>query len=206
MTDNFWMFMLTTVGISLSGVMLPGPLTAATIASGYRDRNAGLMIGIGHGIVEIPIVALVYFGFATYLSMPIVKQVTGVAGGLLLIVMGLLIFFTFKKPVEAVSRLTHTPLVTGIVMTGGNPYFLLWWATIGVALIAMAASFGLVGMLVFVVLHLACDIGWDQFLSVTVFKTKHLWTPHVQKVIFSICALILIGFGIYFGVSVFLSA
>ena len=206
MTDNFWMFIFSTVGISLSGVMLPGPLTAATIASGYSDRNAGLMIGIGHGIVELPIIALVYLGFANYLSMPIVKQVTGVAGGLLLITMGLMIFFTFKKPVQATSRLTHTPLVTGIIMTAGNPYFLLWWATIGVALIAMAASFGLAGILLFVVLHLACDIGWDQFLSVTVFKTKHLWTPHVQKVIFSICALILIGFGIYFGLSVFLSA
>jgi len=57
-----------------------------------------------------------------------------------------------------------------------------------------------------VILHLACDIGWDQFLSVTVYKTKHLWTPRVQKIIFSICALVLIGFGIYFGVSVFLSA
>lgn len=206
MTDNLWMFIFSTVGISLSGVMLPGPLTAATIASGYSDRNAGLMIGIGHGIVELPIIALVYLGFATYLSMPIVKQVTGVAGGLLLIAMGLMIFFTFKKPVQATSRLTHTPLVTGIIMTAGNPYFLMWWATIGVALISMAASFGLAGILLFVVLHLACDIGWDQFLSVTVFKTKHLWTPHVQKVIFSICALILIGFGIYFGLSVFLSA
>lgn len=206
MADNFWMFIFSTVGISLSGVMLPGPLTAATIASGYSDRNAGLMIGIGHGIVELPIIALVYLGFATYLSMPIVKQVTGVAGGLLLIVMGLMILFTFKKPVQATSRLTHAPLVTGIIMTAGNPYFLMWWATIGVALISMAASFGLAGILLFVVLHLACDIGWDQFLSVTVFKTKHLWTPHVQKVIFSICALILIGFGIYFGLSVFLSA
>lgn len=206
MTADFWLFILTTVGISLSGVMLPGPLTAATIASGYHNRDAGLMIGLGHGIIELPIVALVYFGFATYLSMPTVRQVTGVLGGLLLVVMGSLIFFTFKNPVETAGRLTHSPLVTGMVMTGGNPYFLLWWATIGVTLIAMATTFGLTGMLVFVVLHLACDIGWDQFLSVTVYKTKHLWTPRVQKIIFSICALVLIGFGIYFGVSVFLSA
>jgi threonine/homoserine/homoserine lactone efflux protein len=206
MTQSFWLFILSTVGISLSGVMLPGPLTAATIASGYRDKNAGLMIGIGHGIIEIPIIALVYFGFASYLSIPVVKQVTGVAGGLLLVVMGLLIFFTIKKPVEAAQKLTYSPLVTGMVMTGGNPYFLLWWATIGVALITSAITFGAMGMIVFVVLHLACDIGWDQFLSMTVFKTKHLWTPGVQKTIFSICALVLIGFGIYFGVSVFTSA
>jgi len=198
--------MISTVGISLSGVMLPGPLTAATIASGYRNKNAGLMIGIGHGIIEIPIIALVYFGFASYLSIPIVRQVTGVAGGLLLIVMGLLIFFTFKKPIDGTEKLSYTPLVTGMVMTGGNPYFLLWWATIGVALITTAVTFGLMGLVVFTVLHLACDIGWDQFLSVTVYKTKHLWTPKVQKIVFTICALVLMGFGIYFGVSVFLTA
>jgi len=206
MTQAFWLFIISTVGVSLSGVMLPGPLTAATIASGYRDKNAGLMIGIGHGIIEVPIIALVYFGFAEYLSIPIVKQVTGVAGGLLLIVMGLLIFFTFKKPIDGTTRLSYSPLVTGMVMTGGNPYFLLWWATVGVALITSAAVFGLFGLLVFVVLHLACDIGWDQFLSVTVFKTKHLWTPGVQKVVFSICALVFIVFGVYFGVSVFMAA
>lgn len=206
MTDNFWLFIVSIVGISLSGVMLPGPLTAATIASGYRNKNAGLMIGIGHGIIEIPIIALVYFGFAFYLNIPLVKQITGVAGGILLIVMGLLIFFTFKKPIDGSEKLYSSPLVTGMVMTGGNPYFLLWWATVGVALISSAMVFGLVGMLAFVVLHLACDIGWDQFLSMTVFKTKHLWTPSVQKIVFSICALVLIGFGIYFGVSVFLSA
>jgi threonine/homoserine/homoserine lactone efflux protein len=206
MTASFWLFILSTVGISLSGVMLPGPLTAATIASGYRDKNAGLMIGLGHGIIEIPIIALVYFGFANYLSIPIVRQTTGVAGGLLLVVMGLLIFFTFKKPIDGTEKLSYSPLVTGMVMTGGNPYFLLWWATIGVALITTAVTFGLFGLVVFTVLHLACDIGWDQFLSMTVFKTKHLWTPKVQKVVFSICAAVLVGFGIYFGVSVFLTA
>lgn len=200
------MFIVSTVGISLSGVMLPGPLTAATIANGYRDKNAGLMIGVGHGIIEIPIIALVYFGFASYLNIPMVKQITGIAGGLLLIIMGLLIFFTFRKPVGPAEKLPYSPLVTGIVLTGGNPYFLLWWATIGVALITTAVTFGIWGLVVFTILHLACDIGWDQFLTVTVYKTRHLWTPPVQKIVFSICALVLIGFGIYFGVSVFTSA
>jgi hypothetical protein len=54
------------------------------------------------------------------------------------------------------------------------------------------------------VVHLACDIGWDQVVSMTVFKTRHLWTVNVQRTIFGICAVVLIGFGIWFGVSVFL--
>jgi len=204
MAQNLWIFLLSAAGISLSGVMLPGPLTAATIAKGYDDRNAGAMIGVGHGIIEIPIIALIYFGFASYLNDPVVKTVTGLAGGALLIVMGLLIFFTFKKPVEGGAVMPYSPLVTGMVMTGGNPYIYLWWATIGVALITGAVTFGIMGLVLFTVVHLACDITWDQIVSMTVFRTRHLWTPKVQKIVFSICALVLIGFGLWYGSSVFI--
>ena len=204
MTQNLWLFLLSAAGISLSGVMLPGPLTAATIAKGYNDRNAGAIIGIGHGIVEIPIIALIYFGFAAYLADPVVKMVTGLAGGLMLVVMGLLIFFTFRKPVEGASVMPYSPLVTGMVMTGGNPYIFLWWATIGVALISGAVTFGIYGLVLFTIVHLACDIAWDQVVSMTVFRIRHLWTPKVQKIVFSICAVVLIGFGVLYGVSVFL--
>jgi len=204
MTQNLWLFLLSAAGISLSGVMLPGPLTAATIAKGYNDKNAGAMIGVGHGIVEIPIIALIYFGFAVYLADPVVKMATGLAGGLMLVVMGLLIFFTFRKPVEGSTILPYSSLVTGIVMTGGNPYFLLWWATIGVALITGAVAFGIYGLVLFTIVHLTCDIAWEQVVSTTVFRTRHLWTPVVQKTVFSICAAVLIAFGVLYGVSVFL--
>ncbi|MCX6007846.1 MAG: LysE family transporter [Chloroflexi bacterium] len=204
MSQNLWLFLISAVGISLTGVMLPGPLTAATIARGYNDKNAGVLIGLGHGVIELPIIALVYFGFASYLTIPVVKQITGVAGGLLLIVMGLIVFFTFNKPLTGSAAAPYGSLVTGIVMTGGNPYFFLWWATIGVALITGAVAFGIYGIVLFAIVHWSCDIVWLQILSMTVFKTRHLWTPGVQKVIFGICALVLIGFGLWFGISVFL--
>ena len=204
MTQNLWLFLLSAAGISLSGVMLPGPLTAATVAKGYNDKNAGAMIGIGHGIIEMPIIALIYFGFADYLADPLVKMITGLAGGLMLVAMGLLIFFTFRKPVEAASVIPYSPLVTGMVMTGGNPYIFLWWATIGVALISGAVTFGIYGLVLFTIVHLTCDIAWDQVVSVTVFRTRHLWTPGVQKIVFGICASVLIGFGVLYGVSGFL--
>ncbi len=204
MTQSLWLFLLSAAVVSLSGVMLPGPLTAATIARGYNDKNAGAMIGVGHAIVEVPIIALIYFGFAAFIADPLVKMVTGLAGGALLVVMGLLIFFTFRKPLEGSAALPYSSLVTGIVMTGGNPYFLLWWATIGVALVSGAVAFGIYGLVLFTIVHLACDIAWEQLVSMTVFRTRHLWTPGVQKTVFSICAAVLIGFGVLYGVSVFL--
>lgn len=201
MTQDLWLYLFSAAGISLTGVMLPGPLTAATIARGYNSSNAGALIGLGHAVIEIPIIALIYFGFASFLSNPTVRLVTGLAGGLMLVMMGLLIFFTFRRPLEGADSSHYGSVVTGIVMTGGNPYFFLWWATIGVSLVAGAVDFGFYALLLFTVVHLACDIGWEQVVSVTVFRTRHLWTPKVQRVVFGICALVLIGFGVWYGVS-----
>jgi len=68
MTTSLGLFLLSAAAISLSGVMLPGPLTAVTIAKGYRNQNAGSLIALGHAIIEIPLMALVYFGFAQLLT------------------------------------------------------------------------------------------------------------------------------------------
>ena len=204
METNFFLFLLYAVGISLSGVMLPGPLTAATIAKGYNHQNAGFMIGLGHAIIELPIILLIYFGFARFITAPEVKMIVGVLGGILLVVMGAMIVRTLGRNLSKAVDLPYNPLVTGIVMTGANPYFFLWWATIGLALIATAATFGITGLIVFVILHWLCDIGWEQVVSVTVFKTKYLWTEKVQKIVFGTCAAVLIGFGVWFCVSVFL--
>jgi threonine/homoserine/homoserine lactone efflux protein len=204
METNFFLFLLYAVGISLTGVMLPGPLTAATIAKGYTDRNAGFQIGLGHAVIELPIIALIYFGFASYIASPQVKMIVGVLGGLMLIFMGGMIVRNLGKRLSSTVNLPYNSLLTGMVMTGANPYFFLWWATIGVALIATAATFGLAGLIVFTLVHWLCDIGWEQFVSVTVFKTKHLWTARTQIIVFGVCAAILIGFGIWFCISVFL--
>jgi threonine/homoserine/homoserine lactone efflux protein len=204
LTASFGLFLLSAVGISLSGVMAPGPLTAATITKGYNDKYAGTFIALGHAIIEIPLMALIYFGFAHFLASPEVKKIIGLIGGLLLIFMGAMLFRTMNKSIrEAGGDLPSNSFTTGILLTGANPYFFLWWATIGIALIYGAAEFGIYGLIIFVIVHWLCDLFWEQLVSFTVFKTRHLWTPKVQKVVFGICALVLIGFGIWFAVSVF---
>ncbi|GAH55236.1 unnamed protein product, partial [marine sediment metagenome] len=62
METSLGLFLFSAVGISLTGVMLPGPLTAATIAKGYGDKNAGALIAVGHAVIEIPLIAAIYLG------------------------------------------------------------------------------------------------------------------------------------------------
>jgi len=202
MTTSLGLFLLSAAAISLSGVMMPGPLTAVTIAKGYRNQNAGSLIAVGHAVIELPLMALVYFGFSQFFTSPEAKTIIGLVGGLVLVIMGGLVFRDIRKATGEVADLPYNSLVAGIVMTGTNPYFFLWWATIGIALILGAANFGILGLILFAVVHWSCDLVWEQIVSMSVFRTKHLWTSRIQKIVFGICALVLIGFGVCFCVSV----
>ena len=203
MTASLGLFLLSAAGISLSGVMVPGPLIAATIAKGYREQNAGIFIALGHVVIELPLMALIYFGLAQFFASPEVKMVVGVAGGLMLIVMGFMVLRNIKKAQGEAAGLPYNSLITGIMMTGANPYFFLWWATIGIALIVTAAEFGIWGLVAFAVVHWSCDLVWEQSVSMSLFRTRHLWTQKVRRIVFGICALVLVGFGVWFCVSVF---
>jgi len=90
---------------------------------------------------------------------------------------------------------THTPLVAGILLSVGNPYFLVWWATVGAALVARSLEFGVAGFLAFALAHWTCDLLWDTLLSALSFKGGRLLGPRFQKGVFGVCGTGLILFG-----------
>jgi threonine/homoserine/homoserine lactone efflux protein len=201
---NFYLFLISAVSISLSGVMAPGPMFAVTIAKGSRDKTAGFLISLGHGIVEFPLMFLVYFGFAAFLSSNIAHKTIGFAGGLILIYMGARLLKTHKKDSVQPSPSRHSSIVSGILATGANPYFLLWWATIGAALVVNASAFGLIGFSIFAVTHWMCDLLWNTLVSLAVFKSRRFWTNKVQSAVFIFCFAVLTAFGAFFIVSAIL--
>jgi len=216
METSLGLFLLLAAVISLTGVMLPGPMTAATIAKGYSNKHAGVWIAMGHAIVEIPLIAAIYLGFGHLINLPYVVKVIHIAGGLTLIYLGFRMFRTAgNMPTSQVSGLPSSSLVTGIVLTGANPGFYMWWVFVGTNLIVGnvsvgnitiggAATFGLSGVVSFALAHWCCDLAWSEFLSVSTFKSRRWWTQKVQKIVFSVCALILVGFGVWFCLSAFL--
>jgi threonine/homoserine/homoserine lactone efflux protein len=197
-------FLLIAAGISLTGVMLPGPLTAATIAKGYSDKHAGAWIAAGHAVIEIPLIAAIYFGLGHFISSPQVEKGIYLVGGLMLLYLGFRMFRATRGALGAVGGLPASALVTGIVITGTNPGFYAWWAILGTVLVVGAAKFGAAGVVLFTVVHLLCDLGWSEFLSVSTFKSRRWWTQKVKRIVFSVCALILAGFGVWFCLSAFL--
>lgn len=203
MERSLGLFLLSVVGISLTGVMMPGPVTAATIAKGYSDGNDGALIAVGHAVIEIPLIAAIYLGFGHFFSSPQVVKVIYIVGGLMLFYLGFHMFRTAGNAVNEIGGLPTSSLVTGIVITGTNPAFYAWWMTIGMALIVSATDFGLSGIVLLALVHWPCDLAWYEFLSVGTFKSKKWWTQKVQEIVFSACASILISFGIWFCIRAF---
>ncbi|MEM2891339.1 MAG: LysE family transporter [Thermoplasmata archaeon] len=199
LVDNIWVFFGLTVVISLSGVMTPGPVFAATIAKGFGDKTAGVKIALGHGLVEFPLMALIVLSLGYFFQDPVVRMGIGLVGGALLIFLGAsMILSTRTAAAEGQEMLPYGSVVTGAITTSANPYFFFWWATVGLFLIMNAQQFGALVVVVFAVVHWSCDLAWYSLTAFTVFRTRHLWTPLVQKVVFVACGLVMVVFGAYF--------
>ena len=59
-TDPY-VFFASVALISMSGVLMPGPLFAVTIEKAAKSKTAGALIAVGHGIVEFPLMFLIFF-------------------------------------------------------------------------------------------------------------------------------------------------
>jgi len=192
-------FLLQAVAISLSGVMAPGPMTAVTLAAGARSRHAGALVALGHAVVEMPLILLLAAGIGEFLKSPAARLGIGLAGGAVLILFGvqLLVGLRGGSPPAAAEPHRH-PLLTGIVLTGANPYFLVWWATVGLALATQALQWGALALVAFAVVHWLCDLVWLEILSLLGFKGSAAFGPRAQRAVSAACALVLLGFGAKF--------
>lgn len=178
---------------------MPGPVFAATVAKGYKDEKAGVKIALGHGLVEFPLMALIVLSLGFVFEDERVTMAIGLVGGALLVFLGVSMFRARKSATETGKELfPYNAFAAGAITTTASPYFFLWWATVGALMIYTAQEFGAIVVLVFAVVHWSCDLAWYSFTAFAVFRTKHLWTPLVQEIVFGACGLLMIVFGIYF--------
>ncbi|UCD49564.1 MAG: LysE family transporter [Phycisphaerales bacterium] len=192
-------FLVKTILISLSGVMAPGAVTAAAVAHGARRRWAGTLMAVGHGIVEIPLIFLIMFGLGILFQADGFKIAVCVLGGAFLVWMGL----GMVRQVGAANTVsgqagTTGPLMTGLILSISNPYFLLWWASVGLNLTLEARDLGWMAFLLFALTHWLCDLVWLTILSFGSFHGTSILGPRGQGIVLQICGVALIAFGVHF--------
>lgn len=198
--QDLFQFGIAVVIISASGVMSPGPLFVATIANGIRQgAMAGLKIAFGHTLVELPLVALIGFGVLSLDAMPQFRVLAGILGALSIFgFAGLQIISILKKdPRQHKSK--YGSLLTGILLTGLNPFFLIWWFTIGFKLISDALLlWSMWGILIMFGLHIWMDYAWLVLVSFLSSRGKVFLSNKRYKIGMIGINSILIYFGIVF--------
>lgn len=179
--------------------MQPGPVTATAIKMGISNRWAGTLLAIGHGIIEFPLMIVIILGMGEYFRNEKFQIVIGLAGGFFLIVMAIQTFLSLESKLDNQSKaITGQPVMAGIILTASNPYFLLWWATVGLSLADKAKEFGIWAFGIFAVVHWSVDLIWLFILSMASYKGSILLGRKGFKIILAVCGAALLAFGLSF--------
>ena len=194
-------FAVLVIIISASGVMSPGPLFAANITYGLKEGfRSGIKIAIGHSIVELPLVILLGIGVFSLEIFPEFRVIISIFGAITLFGFAIMqIKSIFKKNSGISTKPKHGPIITGILFSALNPFFIIWWLTIGFKLISDAMLiWAFVGILIVFVLHIWMDFVWLGMVAFLASKSVKIISNKNYKIMISGLSLILIYFGITF--------
>jgi len=193
------LFFVSVFVISFSGAMAPGAVTAATISLGVKKKYAGAMIAVGHGIIELPLIFLLMAGFDKLIDSQSVMIAIGYVGGAFLLWMGLGLVRNAATPdYKPQKACSFSPILAGIILSASNPYFVIWWITVGLKLATEARQFGFAAFLIFTFVHWLCDLTWFQLLSFASFKGSRVMSDKHLKIILAICGAAMLCFGLWF--------
>ena len=198
-------FTILVIIISASGVMSPGPLFAANITYGLREGvKSGIKIAIGHSIVELPLVILLGIGVFSLEIFPEFRTIISIFGALTLFAFAAIQIKTIlKKEKYILLKPKQGPIVTGILLSALNPFFIVWWITIGFKLISDAMMiWAFAGILIVFVLHIWMDFAWLGITAFLASKSRKMLSNKNYKIMILALSLTLIYFGITFLIDV----
>ncbi len=200
----FWSALL----IGFSGAIMPGPVLTATLSETLkRGFWAGPLIVLGHALLELAVLAAVVLGLAAWITRPDVLGLLGMLGGALLVLMGAHMALTAGAAVERALRRREGgapgggrrgPVLLGVVLSLSNPYWALWWATIGLNLAGQALRLGPVGLASFYAGHISADLAWYSFVALAVAQGRRVCPPAVYRWLIAGCGLAMAVLGVYF--------
>jgi threonine/homoserine/homoserine lactone efflux protein len=192
--------------IGFTGAMMPGPVTTLIVTeTARRGFIAGPLITIGHALLELAMVVALVFGLGDVLKQNAVAGTIGLLGGLFLLWMGFDIVrsawqgkvsFDTTRDVSASS--SGNPIIAGILTSVANPYWILWWATVGAAYLITFRAFGIVGIVAFYIGHTLADWVWNNVVAFVVATGRRVMTDRVYRGILIVCGAFLIVLSFYF--------
>ncbi len=189
--------------IGLTGALAPGPTLVATVNSSLKiGWTAGPKIALGHAFVELLIFILIVMGLAAAAQQrqQEYSHYIAIIGGLALIAFGLLTVKGSRDAslVSAAGGKAENPYIAGILTSAANPYFWVWWLSIGSALVIDGLQGGLILASVFLIGHWGADFGWYTLVSASLDRGRSILSEANYQRILAICGGFLVFFGLYY--------
>ena len=197
--------------IGFTGAMAPGPYLTVTITRTMeKGRLSAFMMLVGHALLEGALLVGFAFGLQNFLARPAVTTLLALLGGGFLVWMGVdLLRGSIRgtispetEPEKADSR--FGPIVQGITVSLSNPYWTLWWVTIGVKLASDGLAIGGIGVAAFFIGHQMADITWYGAVIMAVSSGRKLISNHAYRIIIGTCAAFLLYLGVRFVIDGFM--
>ena len=199
-------FTLVVIVISVSGVMSPGPLFAANIFYGLKGgAKAGLKMAYGHTVVELPLVILLGIGAFSLETIPEFRTYIAIIGAIgLFVFAGIQIKQIFKNSFDIINEPKQGPFLAGILLSALNPFFIIWWLTIGFKLISDALIiWSFWGILIMFLLHIWMDYVWLSSTALVSSRISKILSNQSYKFLVVGLSIVLVYFGITFLIDVF---
>ena len=201
MLDTPQMFILA-FALGLTGALAPDPTLVATInASISGGWTMGPRVTFGHMLSELLIVILIVAGLATVA----LRYTTAVAviGGVALVIFGLLTILgsrgvTLARTGSGAAVVTANPYFAGFFTSVANPYFWIWWLTVGSAMVIAGLAGGIFLACVFMAGHWCADLGWFTLVSTGISRGTTILSDITYQRIMMACGLFLVFFGVYY--------
>ncbi len=197
--------------VAFSGALAPGPMLTLVVSSvAKKGFWTSFFIVVGHSLLELIVVISFFLGVLKYLENPLIVKIIGILGGLFLLYLGVdIIISIFRKKYiidfkSIVKKRTITGKSTGIVIIKGilislmNPYWYIWWITIGAAFIIKSVEFNIPGISSFYLGHISADFIWYLFIGFLINTGRKFFNQKIYNGILAACSLFLFYFGIRF--------
>ncbi len=202
---------LTAFTVGLSGAIMPGPMLTMVITQTSKHKfKGGLYVIAGHALLETLLVIALLLGLQRWMMLPAVSGIIGLIGGLVMSYLGSVMLrdaWQGRVSLEITNAVPASPIAStyrlgpfgaGVISSLVNPYFILWWSTIGAGYLVLASKQGIIGVSAFFSGHLLADAAWFSMITFAVLKSVQLLKPKHYQLLIGICGIFMFGLGIYF--------
>ncbi|HID07903.1 MAG TPA: lysine transporter LysE [Armatimonadetes bacterium] len=187
--------------VAFSGALMPGPVTITAIERSARSGAlAAVFVAMGHSALELVTTIALAIGLLKA-NVPLLKIIIGLLGGCALIWMGIGMMRASKDaqlPQAGQSESSHahwSAMLAGVLTSISNPYWAIWWLTIGASYVAFSWKWNVCGLTAFYLGHISGDIIWLALLGIAVAKGSMLMSTRAYRWLLRSCSLVIILFG-----------